>query len=59
MSITVLALNAIFTVYIVLFLMYLISKVEERRAKCGLVALMYTIAVVWVLAMTIELHSSL
>jgi hypothetical protein len=46
MSITVLALNAVFTVYIVLFLMYLIFKVEERRAKCGLVALIYAIAVV-------------
>ena len=59
MSITVLALNAVFTVFVMLFLMYLIFKVEERRAKCGLVALIYTIAVVWVLAMTIELHSSL
>jgi hypothetical protein len=59
MSITVLALNAVFTVFVMLFLMYLIFKVEERRAKCGLVALIYAIAVVWVLVMTVELHSSL
>ena len=44
MSITVLALNAVFTVYIV-SLMYLVPKVGGRT-KWGLVALIYVIALV-------------
>jgi peptidoglycan/LPS O-acetylase OafA/YrhL len=51
MSITVLALNVIFTVYIV-FLMYLIPKVEPPANKWGLVALICAIAVVWVSIMS-------
>ena len=46
MSITVLALNAVFTVYIV-FLMYIVTKVGGRT-KWGLIALIYAIAVIWV-----------
>ena len=46
MSITVLALNAVFTVYIV-FLMYLVPRVGGRT-KWGLIALIYVIAVIWV-----------
>ncbi len=51
MSITVIALNVIFTVYIV-FLMYLIPKVGPRANKWGLVALICAIAVVWVSIMS-------
>jgi hypothetical protein len=50
MSITVLALNAIFTVYIV-FLMYLVPRVGGRT-KWGLIALIYAIAVIWVSIMS-------
>ena len=50
MSITVLALNAVFTVYIV-FLMYLVPKVGGRT-RWGLVALIYAIALVWISIMS-------
>ena len=46
MSITVLALNAVFTVYIV-FLMYIVTKVGGRT-KWNLIALIHAIAVIWV-----------
>ena len=50
MSITVLALNAVFTVYI-MFLMYLVPKVGGRT-RWGLVALIYAIALVWISIMS-------
>jgi peptidoglycan/LPS O-acetylase OafA/YrhL len=50
MSITVLALNAVFTVYIV-FLMYLVPRVGPRD-RWGLVALIYVIALVWLSIMS-------
>ncbi len=50
MSITVIALNVVFTVYIV-FLMYLIPRVGPRD-KWGLVALICVIASVWLLIMS-------
>ena len=46
MSITVLALNAVFIVYIV-FLMYLIPRVGPRD-RWGLIALICAIVVIWV-----------
>ena len=50
MSIIVLALNAVFTVYIV-FLMYLIPRVGPRD-KWGLVALICAITLVWLSIMS-------
>lgn len=50
MSITVLALNAVFTVYIV-FLMYLVPRVGPRD-RWGLVALICVIALVWLSIMS-------
>ena len=50
MSITVIALNVVFIVYIV-FLMYLIPRVGPR-ARWGLVALICVIGMIWISIMS-------